>query len=161
VSIKARGLSGLFPNSDSRMDNPQCVGIHHFSSGVSEDDLDDGHCQSIAFANLGRSNRPSLQSKLGLCCRRRDRGSHTRWARGSRRRTGRARLALVDLEYFEKKYVEQSRRKYGAMGVSAVRPVATMSKLTRWSRCSPVDMFAGCDTKIMPLYLTWARHKLQ
>lgn len=51
----------------------------------------------------------------------------------------------------------QSRRKYGAIGVSAVRPVATMRRPTRWSRCSPVDMLACWDTNVLPVYLARQR----
>lgn len=47
----------------------------------------------------------------------------------------------------------KSRRMNGAIGMSAVRPVATISLFTNESRCSEALVFAGWLSKVAPLYL--------
>jgi hypothetical protein len=49
----------------------------------------------------------------------------------------------------------KSRRKKAAMGMAAVSPVATISRLTSWSLCSPAVVLAGWLSRVAPVYLSW------
>ena len=49
----------------------------------------------------------------------------------------------------------KSHRKNAAMGMAAVSPVATISRLTSWSLCSPAVVLAGWLSRVAPVYLSW------